>query len=105
MTTAVMRAITATNDSVSIAPYPIGFAWLSFSSSFGVVPDAMSEWNPDRAPHAIVMNRNGNNEPANTGPSPRSAKSETAGASTCGRASTMPDGEQDDRPDFMKVDR
>ena len=28
----------------------------SLSSSFGVVPDAISEWKPDTAPHAIVMN-------------------------------------------------
>lgn len=40
----------------------------SFARSFGVVPDAMSEWNPESAPHAIVMKRNGNNDPANAGP-------------------------------------
>ena len=41
--------------------------WLSFSSIFGVVPEAISAWKPDSAPQAIVMNRNGNSEPANTG--------------------------------------
>ena len=30
--------------------------WLSFSSSFGVVPEEISAWNPDSAPQAIVMN-------------------------------------------------
>ena len=54
--------------------------WLSFSSSFGVVPDEISAWNPDSAPHAMVMNRNGNSEPANTGPSPLVANREIAGA-------------------------
>ena len=105
MITAVIRAMTATNDSVSMAPYPMGRAWLSFSSSFGVVPDAMSEWNPDSAPHAMVMNRNGNSVPANTGPSPRSANDDTAGACTSGRAIRMPTASSTITPTFMKVDR
>ena len=40
----------------------------SFSIIFGVVPEAISAWKPDSAPQAIVMNTNGNSEPANTGP-------------------------------------
>ena len=58
----------ATNDSVSIPPKPISRMCDSRSTIFGVVPDEMSEWNPDTAPHAIVMNRNGNSGPENTGP-------------------------------------
>ncbi len=48
--------------------------WDSFWIIFGVVPDAMREWNPDRAPQAMVMKRNGNRLPANTGPFPLVAK-------------------------------
>src|SRR2546421_5227851 len=46
---------------------------------FGVVPDATREWNPEIAPHAIVMNANGNSLPANTGPSPSVANGVSAG--------------------------
>ena len=46
---------------------------VSFSIIFGVVPEAISEWKPDSAPQAIVMNTNGNSAPANTGPSPLEA--------------------------------
>ena len=60
----------ATNDSASIPPKPMKRMCDSFSTIFGVVPDEISEWNPDTAPHAIVMKRNGNSEPANTGPEP-----------------------------------
>ncbi|CKU14961.1 Uncharacterised protein [Mycobacterium tuberculosis] len=44
----------------------------------------MSASNPDSAPHAMVMNRNGNSEPANTGPLPLPANFDTAGASMIG---------------------
>ncbi len=37
------------------------------STIFGVVPEEMSEWKPDTAPQAMVMNRNGNRLPENTG--------------------------------------
>ena len=30
----------------------------------------MSAWNPETAPHAMVMNANGKSSPANTGPVP-----------------------------------
>ena len=45
-------------------------AWRSFSIIFGVVPDEISAWKPDTAPHAMVMNRNGNSEPDQAGPVP-----------------------------------
>ena len=90
----------ATNDSVSMPPYPMGRGWLSFSSSFGVVPDEISEWNPDSAPHAIVMNRNGNSEPANTGPLPADRERRHGGRLHLGLRDQDADGEQDDRADL-----
>ena len=65
-----MSAITPTSPSISIAPYPIGRMSLSRSIIFGVVPDAMSAWNPEIAPHAIVMNTNGKSGPGTIGPPP-----------------------------------
>jgi hypothetical protein len=53
--------------------------WASFSISLGVVPEAIREWKPESAPQAMVMNTNGNSEPANTGPWPLNAKSVNAG--------------------------
>src|SRR2546428_14002909 len=50
----------------------------------GVVPDATSEWNPEIAPHAIVMNANGKSFPANTGPSPSDANGVRPGMRTGG---------------------
>ncbi len=44
--------------------------WFSFSIIFGVVPDEISECQPLTAPQAMVMNRNGNRPPAQTGPEP-----------------------------------
>ena len=40
----------------------------SRSSSLGVVPDAMSAWNPLMEPHAMVMNAKGKSAPAKIGP-------------------------------------
>ena len=37
---------------------------------FGVVPDAISEWNPEIAPQAMVMNMNGKSWPGMIGPPP-----------------------------------
>src|SRR2546422_11700434 len=51
----------------------------------GVVPEATSEWNPETAPQAIVMNANGNSLPANTGPSPAVANGVSAGILSGGR--------------------
>ena len=51
----------------------------------GVVPEATSEWNPEIAPHAIVMKAKGNSFPANTGPSPRVANGVKAGIRKGGR--------------------
>ena len=51
-------------------PKPIRRMWDSFSTIFGVVPEEISAWKPETAPHAMVMNRNGNSLPENTGPVP-----------------------------------
>jgi hypothetical protein len=53
-----------------MAPYPIGLMSDSLLTIFGVVPEAMSPWNPEIAPHAIVMNTKGNNGPGMIGPPP-----------------------------------
>jgi hypothetical protein len=53
----------------------------------------------------MVMNRNGNSEPANTGPSPRVAKCEIAGACKTGCAMQTPIARSAMVPTFMKVDR
>jgi hypothetical protein len=50
MTEAAIRALIATNDSISMPPYPIILIWLSLPIIFGVVPEAINAWNPDRAP-------------------------------------------------------
>ncbi len=42
----------------------------SRSINLGVVPEEMRAWKPDTAPQAMVMNRNGNSVPENTGPVP-----------------------------------
>src|SRR5260221_14694076 len=52
---------------------------------FGVVPEATSDWKPEIAPHAIVINANGNSLPAKTGPSPAVAKGVSAGIRSGGR--------------------
>ena len=43
---------------------------VSLSIIFGVVPDEISEWKPEMAPHAMVMNANGNSAPGTMGPPP-----------------------------------
>ena len=76
----------------------------SFSIIFGVVPEAISECQPDTAPHAMVMNRNGNRLPAHTGPVP-SMNLVTAGISRFGRTTMIARASSTMVPIFMKVDR
>ena len=38
--------------------------------SLGVVPEEMSEWKPESAPHMITMQTNGQIAPGTTGPPP-----------------------------------
>ena len=72
---------------------------LRAASSFGVVPDAMSAWNPEIAPHAIVMNANGKTLPANTGPVP-SMNCVSAGIWSGGSATRMPTAEREHDADL-----
>jgi hypothetical protein len=63
-------AITPTGDSVSMLRSRRVARPARSSHIFGVVPLDTSAWNPETAPHAMVMNANGNSLPANTGPVP-----------------------------------
>ena len=105
MTQAAISALMATKDSISIAPYPIIRTWLSFATIFGVVPEAISAWKPERAPQAMVMKTNGKSLPANTGPVPSIAKSVTASCWSIGAAKIMPTASSTITPIFMNVDR
>jgi hypothetical protein len=49
MPDAATSAMTATDDSMSMEPYPIIRTCVSFWIVFGVVLEAISEWKPDRA--------------------------------------------------------
>ena len=62
----------------------------------------MSEWKPEIAPHAIVMNTNGNSLPANTGPVP-STKRVSAGISSGGSTTMMPIASAPITPIFTKA--
>ena len=77
----------------------------SFSTILGVVPEAISAWKPESAPHAMVTNRNGNSEPGHTGPVWPEANSENAGVSMRGCTTTMAIARPAITPIFMKVDR
>ena len=78
---------------------------VSFSIIFGVVPEAISEWKPERAPQAMMMNTNGNSAPAKTGPSPLEANGVTASFCITGSVTRMPTASSTMVPIFMKVDR
>src|SRR3954465_8009970 len=69
-TQAAIIAMMATKLSSSIEPYPTGQACHSLVIIFGVVPDEISAWKPEIAPHAIVMKQNGKILPAKIGPVP-----------------------------------
>ena len=75
----------------------------SFSSIFGVVPEAIREWKPESAPQAIVMNTNGNRLPAKTGPAPLCANSVTASFCITGSVTRMPTASRQIVPIFMNV--
>ena len=78
--------------------------WVSFSNIFGVVPEEISAWKPETAPQAMVINRNGNSAPENTGPEP-SMKWVTAGICRVGLTITMPKANAIIVPIFRKVER
>ena len=71
----------------------------SRSSSFGVVPEEISAWKPEIAPHAIVMNANGKSLPAKTGPVP-SMNRVSAGICSGGSDDEDPDRQRDHDADL-----
>jgi len=79
--------------------------WFSFSTAFGVRPELTAPWKPERAPHAMVMNRNGNRSPAKVGPVEVDANSVRAGICTDGLAMRMPSTSSTSVPIFISVDR
>ena len=76
----------------------------SFASSFGVVPDDTSEWKPDTAPQAMVMNTNGNRLPLKIGPVP-SMNRVSAGIFTSGESTRIATASMNTTPSFRKVER
>ena len=68
------------------------------------MPEAMSEWEPEMAPQAIVMNTNGNTLPPKIGPVP-STNCVTAGILTSGFRITIAIASAMIVPIFMNVDR
>ena len=69
---------------------------------FGVVPDAISEWNPEIAPQAMVMNTNGYSGPGMIGPPPPT-NDENAGACSVGLTTMTPIARKAMVPIFMNV--
>jgi hypothetical protein len=67
---------------------------------FGVVPEAMSEWNPEMAPQAMVMKANGNKVPGMMGPPP-AANSVNAGIFIVGFTIVTPITRKATVPTFM----
>ncbi|MNC40777.1 hypothetical protein D3C75_895100 [compost metagenome] len=76
----------------------------SLSISLGVVPDETKAWKPEIAPQAMVINKNGNMDPANTGPVP-STKCVTAGIFNIGIATIIPTAKPAITPIFKNVDK
>ena len=76
----------------------------SRASILGVVPEATSAWNPEIAPHAIVMKQNGNSLPANTGPLP-SMNCVSAGSCTGGCTASRPAASIATVPILMNAER
>ena len=69
-----------------------------------MVPEEISACQPETAPQAMVMNRNGNRLPAQTGPVP-STNFVIAGICRSGRTTMMATASSRTVPTFMKVDR
>ena len=64
----------------------------------------MSAWNPDTAPHAMVMKANGKSLPANTGPVP-STNCVTAGIFSGGSTTRIATPSSRMVPIFMNAER
>ncbi|MNJ76637.1 hypothetical protein D3C77_739590 [compost metagenome] len=69
-----------------------------------MVPEAISAWKPETAPQAMVINRNGNRVPFQTGPVP-STNCVTAGIFSSGLRITIPIASPTITPIFRKVAR
>lgn len=69
-----------------------------------MVPEEISAWKPDTAPQAMVMNRNGNRLPFQTGPVP-SVNWVRAGIFRSGMTIRMPIARPMMVPILRKVDR
>src|SRR5687768_8960813 len=104
MVEAATSAMMATNDSISMAPYPMKRASVSLRIILGVVPEEMREWKPDTAPQAMVMNRKGNRLPDQTGPVP-SVNWVKAGILSCGETKMTPMARPTMVPILRKVDK
>ena len=74
----------------------------SLSSIFDVVPVETSAWNPEMAPHAMVMKTNGNTGPGKIGPPPP-RYCENAGACSVGFTIMTPTTSAAIVPIFMNV--
>ena len=72
------------------------------STIFGVVPVAISAWNPEIAPQAMVMKTNGNSGPGMIGPPPP-MNCENAGAWSFGFTMITPSARNRIVPIFMNV--
>ena len=72
--------------------------------SLGVVPLAISAWNPEMAPQAMVMNTKGNTLPPKSGPVP-STKGVMAGILICGCVMTIAIASRITVPSLRNVDR
>ena len=69
-------------------------------SSFGVVPDEISEWKPEIAPQAIVMKQNGKTLPAKIGPVPSTKRVSGRQLRSSGRSDDDAERQQRDRADL-----
>ena len=74
------------------------------ASSLGVVPEDTSEWKPEIAPQAMVMNTNGNSSPLKIGPVP-STNWVSDGIFTSGASSMIEIASRNTTPSLRKVDR
>ena len=74
----------------------------SLSIIFGVVPDAISAWNPEIAPQAMVMKTKGKSGPGMIGPPPPT-NCENAGILSSGLTMMTPTISRKIVPSFMNV--
>jgi hypothetical protein len=71
---------------------------------FGVVPEDTRAWNPEIAPHMMVMKTNGNTFPGTMGPPP-ATNSVTGGICRAGLAAMVPTTSAATVPILRKLER